>query len=522
MTRRALPLVMLLGAIGLLAAPSQAQLTDQPLTGAGILKSLSEQVGAGHGDVMTPGSAVYIIKRDPFRSIRRGRQIFQRKFTISQGLGPRTVDGQGSIAADISIGAGLADSCAACHGRPRGSAGHGGDVFTRPDSRDAPHLFGLGLKEMLGDEITTDLRAIRDNAVTQAMNSGQPVTLPLTSKGISYGQIRAFSDGQVDSSQVEGVDGDLRVRPFFHHGATISMREFAAGAFNAEMGLETGDPMLNVAAAGGAIVTPSGMVLDGSLDTTEAPVAADDLDDPDGDGVVNEIDPAIIDHMEFYLLNYFKAGRYRQTPATRAGLRIFSELGCTECHIQNLQIDSDRRVADVETVYDETNGHFNQLFATATPLFHEVDDGMGFPTLKVPNGDPFLVENIFADLKRHDLGPNYWEKNHDGTIQKEFITEPLWGVGTTIPYGHDGRSINLREAILRHGGEAQASRDAFASQNLKKQSLVEIFLNSLVIFPPDDTASNLNPGNPGDPLFPQDGHGSINLGALFNDPGEGE
>ena len=42
------------------------------------------------------------------------------------------------------------------------------------------------------------------------------------------------------------------------------------------------------------------------------------------------------------------------------------------------------------------------------------------------------------------------------------MTTPLWGVGTTAPYGHDGRSINLTEVILRHGGEAQAARDAFA------------------------------------------------------------
>ena len=27
-------------------------------------------------------------------------------------------------------------------------------MATRPDSRDAPHLFGLGLKEMLADEMT--------------------------------------------------------------------------------------------------------------------------------------------------------------------------------------------------------------------------------------------------------------------------------------------------------------------------------------------------------------------------------
>jgi hypothetical protein len=70
-------------------------------------------------------------------------------------------DGLGNIETTLAIGAGLVDSCAGCHWRPRGAAGSGGDVVTRPDSRDAPHLFGLGLKEMLADEITSDLRAIR-------------------------------------------------------------------------------------------------------------------------------------------------------------------------------------------------------------------------------------------------------------------------------------------------------------------------------------------------------------------------
>ncbi len=48
------------------------------------------------------------------------------------------------------------------------------------------------------------------------------------------------------------------------------------------------------------------------------------------------------------------------------------------------------------------------------------------------------------------------------------------------------------------------------------------FLNSLVLFPPDDTASNLDPGDPSAPGFPQRGHGSIKLGVIFNDPSEPE
>ena len=59
-----------------------------------------------------------------------------------------------------------------------------------------------------------------------------------------------------------------------------------------------------------------------------------------------------------------------------------------------------------------------------------------------------VVTNFFGDFKRHDLGSGFWEKNFDGTIQREFITEPLWGVGSTAPYGHDGRSPTLEDVIL--------------------------------------------------------------------------
>jgi hypothetical protein len=94
-----------------------------------------------------------------------------------QGQGPNEGDGAGDLNTNDAIGAGLADSCALCHGRPRGSAGLGGNVSTRPDSRDAPHLFGLGLKEMLADEITGHLRDIRRQAINQAEKSGHSVTL---------------------------------------------------------------------------------------------------------------------------------------------------------------------------------------------------------------------------------------------------------------------------------------------------------------------------------------------------------
>ena len=521
---RAKTLGFLAGAVAAVV-PAAAQLVDQTLAPntekAGIAKSLAEQVGAGRGDLLTPDSSAFIIARDPFRAIRRGRQIFQRKFTRVQGQGPLFGDGSGDVNHDLAIGAGLADSCASCHGRPRGAAGFGGDVATRPDSRDAPHLFGLGLKEMLADEITGDLRAIRAQALAEALQSGHVVTRALKSKGIRYGTITARPNGSVDTTGVEGVDADLRVRPFFAHGGTISMREFLVGAFNAEMGLQAVDPDLQAAAGGARVVTPSGLVLDGHLDHVEAPPAVDPAADPDHDGVSNEVPTSLVDYMEFYLLNYFKAAQGQQTNAVEDGLRTFKQIGCASCHVPDLTVQRDRRVADVQTGYDPGHGVFNRLFATARPLLVAVPDDTGFPPVKRPAGAPFVVRNIFTDFKRHDVGASFYERNYDGSVRTQFLTTPLWGVGSTAPYGHDGRSINLAEVILRHGGEARAARDEFRQLGGGERRELLEFLGSLILFPPDDTASNLNPGNrSGNPQLPEN-HGSINLGALFQISDEG-
>jgi hypothetical protein len=504
---------------------ASAQLVDRTKApnpaGAGINKSLSQQVGSGRGDVNTPDSSIYIIRRDPFRSIRRGRQLFQRKFALADGLGPNAGDGTGDPVSTKTIGAGLSDSCAACHGRPRGSAGFGGDVVTRPDSRDAPHLFGLGLKEMLADEMTADLRAIRAAALLEARQGARPVRRELATKGVRFGFLTAQANGAVDTTEVEGVDTDLRVRPFFAHGGTISIREFVVGAFQAEMGLQAADTDLAAAVAGRRVVTPSGMVLDGSLDTIEAPPASDPNSDPDRDGKTNEMPESLVDHMEFYLLNYFKAGTGERSERSERGRGGMDQFGCTSCHVANLVIQRDRRVADVETVFNPAAGVFNRLFATASALFVETPMASG-PSVKSPALRPFVVNNIFTDFKRHDLGPNFWERNYDGSFQKQFLTTALWGVGSTGPYGHDGRSGSLHEVILRHGGEAQAARDRYAAAPRERQEELLEFLNTLILFPPDDTASNLDPANRGAADFPQSGHGSIRLTTLFNNPNDPE
>lgn len=629
----------LLGAGMSIAASANAQLLDQSRVndngninapGGVIERSLEDQIGAGRGDEFTPSSSIYLINRDPARSIRRGRQLFQRKFSRTEGQGPRVnPSASGSVTETRILGAGLADSCAACHGRPKGAAGFGGDVATRPDSRDAPHLFGLGIVEQLANEMTEELRATRTTAIAQATsdagalgcqvvgtntwegsnyqvdvevtnNSGEttdgwsvmldfdqpadifnvwnatlsgedtetvtatnvsynaniepggsitfgvqgtfegtfteptcsgtgdgggnPVTMALTAKGVDFGSITANPDGSVDTSQVDGVDDDLRVRPFFHHGGTMSIREFIVGAFKGEMGMEVPDPVLCNATDPNnpeTTVSPAGFVFNPELDDIERPPVCDPNADGDGDGVTNEVAPALVDHMEFYLLNYFKPGRYEVTARAQQGEQLMDSIGCTGCHTQDLTIDNDRRVADVETAYDPANGIFNDMFASASTLFHTEDDGNEFPLI-VPDQESFVVENFFSDLRRHDLGPEFHERDYDGSLVTEFVTEPLWGVGTSAPYGHDGRSINLDQVIRRHGGEALQARQAYEGLSDDERRMILEFLQTLVLFPPDDTASDLNPGNPAtnNPQNPSE-HGTINLGALFQIPSEG-
>lgn len=61
-------------------------------------------------------------------------------------------------------------------------------------------------------------------------------------------------------------------------------------------------------------------------------------------------------------------------------------------------------------------------------------------------------------------------------------------MGSTGPWLHDGRATTLKDAILFHGGEAQASRDRFAALRRSEQSQLIKFLQSLVLFKAEEEA----------------------------------
>src|SRR5258706_5757396 len=113
--RTTLPGPLTLGfGLALIATTASAQLVDRTqapnIANAGIALSLFDEIGAGRGDINTPNSSAFIIGRDPFRAIRRGRQLFQSKFTRSQLLGPLPRSGSSDLNQNFAIRAGFADS----------------------------------------------------------------------------------------------------------------------------------------------------------------------------------------------------------------------------------------------------------------------------------------------------------------------------------------------------------------------------------------------------------------------------
>ncbi len=101
---------------------------------------------------------------------------------------------------------------------------------------------------------------------------------------------------------------------------------------------------------------------------------------------------------------------------------------------------------------------------------------------------PFRSQIVFpyTDLLLHDMGEDLADGRPDGLASgREWRTPPLWGIGLieTVSghtnFLHDGRARSLEEAILWHGGEADASRSHFMQMPAQERAALIRFLESL-------------------------------------------
>lgn len=130
------------------------------------------------------------------------------------------------------------------------------------------------------------------------------------------------------------------------------------------------------------------------------------------------------------------------TPTSKRGKEVFAAVGCAACHTPDL--------GGVKGVYSDF-------------LLYTLED----PT---PTGG-------FADYGP-EPPPENARPSHIPAPQ-EWKTPPLWGVADSAPYLHDGSAVTLRDAILRHRGDAKGVSDSYLKLPADDQAAVIAFLESL-------------------------------------------
>lgn len=247
--------------------------------------------------------------------------------------------------------------------------------------------------------------------------------------GISEAAILAQADP--DDRDSDGISGRANYVPdatggvalgrFGLKAGTADLRQQAAVAFSLDLGLSTA---LRPAPWGDCTGAQTACLL--------APHGVDSSS-PDA----TEVEDGDLDLVAFYSASLaVPSPRDVDSPQVRRGEAVFAAVGCAACH---------------------------------APAF-------AFPASVRP----------FTDLLLHDMGPALADGMAEGLATgREWRTPPLWGIGLTrtvsgqTHFLHDGRAGSLLEAVLWHGGEAEAARNRVIALPPADREALITFLESL-------------------------------------------
>jgi mono/diheme cytochrome c family protein len=450
------------------------------------------------------------------QAFEAGDEISEFDFTSDQGVGanigegrrftrfPRAdLNGAGEWATHFPKreGGANATSCISCHSAPfaNGAGGVAMNVVLDPDhtgdpsqylERNTTSLFALSIPQRLAEEMSVELYLQREDARRLACSKGA-ANVVLVAKEVEFGTLsltRINADPcevTIDTSKLAGIDADLVVRPFGWKGNHATIRSFTRDAAHNELGLQA----------------------------TELVGAQDG----DYDGVIHELSVGDVTALTLYMaalerpvstVELAEFGLIDLTEAQRAdiaaGEHLFTTAGCSSCHVPSMTI--------ANPTFSEPSriaGYADILFPNGSnPGAH----GLGSDTaitfdmrLDPPNNQVLLQDGgmyhlgaletdpkgngrarWFSDFKRHDMGPALSDPSDPlGVGASMFMTRSLAGVGSTGPWLHDGRATTLDEAILAHGGEAAASRHAYAAMSEADAARIVTYLESLILFSAD-------------------------------------
>lgn len=227
--------------------------------------------------------------------------------------------------------------------------------------------------------------------------------------------------------------------------------------------------------------------------------ALEDPDDRDGDGISGRGN--LVWNPETQAMERGRFGWKANVPRleVQAAGAAFNDMGLTN-QVFATTDGSDNDVSDLQltqmTFFVSTIGvpsarprsdaawHGRDLFE------HFNCSGCHVPT--IVTGDHSIAEvahqtiHPYTDLLLHDMGDGLADQRPDfAATGSEWRTPPLWGIGLAQTVGdgvtflHDGRARTLEEAVMWHGGEAMAAREAFRTATKTDRDALIAFLMTL-------------------------------------------
>jgi hypothetical protein len=447
------------------------------------------------------------------------------------------------------------NSCGTCHNVPYRDGGAGLTMSKNGGTgRNTPHMFGLGPVEMLGLQIRLQALAMadtnRDGWISKEEMKGKRCVIYNLPEGVE-GERVAIDLGSFDD---ENGDGLPDLNPLFHpiwvdkYGQRIAwarslkspevagytfevkvfgwgdlfvpfrpptsttLRSFTLAPFEIHSGLQAHDPTLYTSpnrdalalvsnAGAQQFITAAGKDRGSVRAPTKTGLPGISLDDPDRDGYCEEISEGDMDMAEWYLLNHPAPARSKITPDVKAGEKLFHKAGCTSCHVPDWHLfahnpdakdytqrfDGDRRFFELLPSWNDKT---DRLEGKVVMLADKVKDKHGERWVRKRGA--YTMRGVYSDFKFHYMGEEFQQVQFDGSIVKNWKTMPLWGVGTTAPYGHDGASLDFDSVIRRHGGEGKTSRSNYLALNDSERKQVLCFLQSLILYQTDQLPCDMN------------------------------
>ncbi|HEY0032869.1 MAG TPA: di-heme oxidoredictase family protein [Devosia sp.] len=414
-----------------------------------------------------------------------GNALF-RKIWVSSPSSTQASDGLGPLF--------NARGCQSCHIKD----GRGHPPF--PGQDESASMF-LRLSVPPGE---TDQRLAMDGVI--AGEVGDPV----------YGtQLQDFAVPGLKAEGRMGIDY-TEVPVTLGDGTVVSLREPKYSVVNLGYGPLADDVMMSPRVANPMI----GLGLIEQIPAEDI-LALADADDLDGDGISGRPNWTIDPQSETVMLGRFgwKAGmptiRSQSAAAFAGDIGISTPLDdlphgdCTENQPECLALPTGEQerlgaseapdpVLDLVTFYAQTLGVPERRdvgdasVIAGKQAFYEAGcascHAPKFVTSRDADNPAHKFQLIwpYSDLLLHDMGEGLADNRPEGQASgTEWRTPPLWGIGLTETVSghsfflHDGRARNLTEAILWHGGEAQAARDRFAGMSQTTRDNLLAFLGSL-------------------------------------------